>query len=550
MQRVLTQIEERTLADEELSNQLLRFLCNSVAEEDESRELVLPHFSFIWKAVETPTLRLSALSAALNLCQGYEPAQEAVIKQNILPCLEELWPKYDRNMTQVVLRLINIIFPKVKEAETLPPTSLICRLIMATASAPGVGYDQDDFVTCMDALLPILRDCDVQEEIGKSNSKNIIFDLLENTVIRLNSVTTVPKLDEDSDENPHVQASEDEEDDSVEEIVSFATELVAINADIALHWSLDLSTHTLIDEDVQDLIQILKDEFHQDWIKDKRLFRSRAAALMLGNVVQSENIAEVLGKQDGLVGAAVKIIAGGGIDLEVRYGAAGMLRNLAVEKGNKEKFRECGIFDGVRSLLTNTNVELVLAGLKLLRSLLHNSITNCTTFLSSSESENKQILPSLVAVLDTPADPKHQTEAARVVVAIFRTMALQSEEEPSITAQLNILSSHSISSILKLTTNPDPRLKSEAYMTLALLSRSPSGAKSVYSALKTHSEFLGMFKEALERKDDEKGSMAGKDRENVLAMSGFLLRFVEDMDGREREGLKRLFERGRTLPIR
>lgn len=462
-------------------------------------------------------LRLSALSAVLNICQDYEPGQQAAIEVGIFEDLQQILSQHNRMEVQVGMRLLNVLIPKYTEANEELPISLINRAILTTAAAPSVDSDQEDYLTCIEVLLPILQDDKVKQQIGQSDHKLALFDLLENTLIRLHSAITVEDADGPSDD-------EDDDDDSdgaddPEEIAGYATQIVAIAADVALHWKLDFVANLLDDDDVKDLIQILRVEPKQEWNQDARLFRSRAAALILGNIAQNDEISEVLGTEENLIASAISIISTPSLDAEARHATAGLLGNLAIEKNNKQRLRAAGAMYATNILLTEENVEVQLAGLKLLRQLLRDSPDNCEDFLNrvtdhSTLNTCKELLKS------KNLDGRLQTEAGRVFVSLLRTTAMNSTTEVAFDAELAQLAA---ASIVSLGTHPDPRVKSECWMALALLSKFDWGAPPILKAFQEEEITPNILEETLSKTPDAENPTAKQDKDNVLVMLNHLI---------------------------
>src|ERR1700761_8918723 len=135
----------------------------------------------VLRASHVAKLRLAALSTLLNICQDYEPGQIVAAQKGIVSDLESMLSTLDRPEFHVSLQLLSAIFPKLKETGESMSSNMISRCISNIARAPGINYDQDDFITCMDAMIPILQDQNIQETIARSDHKIAILDLLENT---------------------------------------------------------------------------------------------------------------------------------------------------------------------------------------------------------------------------------------------------------------------------------------------------------------------------------------------------------------------------------
>jgi hypothetical protein len=560
LQKVLLGFDETSLKDEVFALQVLRFLCNCVAENDDNRKLVLPYLPFIWKTGhELPKLRVPALSTLLNLCQDYGPGQAAVIQLPLISDLES--SASDMPEKQVLLRLISAIFAKLKENEQPLSSSVIGRMILITANTPRI--DDPDcvvFYSCMDALLPILKDPAVQETLGGSDDRNTILGLLENTVIRLNASkqnppqhNSVSQLEDKGDiDGLSASDSADEQEDvnNFEELTELASELVAIAADIANHWIFTQKLEGSEDDDVQELIDILKSEYRQEWIRDKQHFTSRAAALMLGNFAQSDNVANALGTRHGWIDNIIEIISTPKLNVELRYATAGLVRNLAVTSENRKRLESTTVMQGVEALLSDESVDLRLAGLKLVRLLLRDSPQHCNRFLV----EDLETFQNLLQQSSSASDGRTQTEIGRVLVTLNRTLALHRSavEMATISAVHDLLSDEAaIACILSLHRNPDPRVKSECWLGLAMASSSKDIATQVLRVLKRDDSYPTLLTDVLNEYHRDPAHQ--KDKENILILVNYLAKAAGNAD--DGEVLKMILGQemrssGNALPVR
>jgi hypothetical protein len=497
--------------------------------------------ALVWKASGIPSLRLSALSATLNLCQDYEPGQIAAAQIGILSDVEKLLSTSGRQEIQVSLRFLSAVSSKLNDSGQPLSANLISRCIIVIASAPGIDYDQDDFIACMDAFLPIVRDQTVQEVIGKSDHKAAIFDLLENTIIRLSAKSNTthgkePPREQNREELEESDEEGDDDDDDYaedfEEIMDFASELVAIGAEVALHWEFDSPEQLLKDDDIQDLIQVFHYEYHQPWIRERPLLKSRASALMLGNIAQKDWISNALGSQEKLVSTAIEILLDVTLDHELRHATAGLLRNLAAEKTNKTRLSEANIINSVAILLNDSNLELKLAGLRLLQQLLKDSPANCIAFLAGSSADISafETFQAMIHLNQSAAsDGRLKTELGRVLVSLYRTIALNaSSVDPDTSYKAaNLASTEAISCITALSQHRDPRVISECWIGLTVVSNTKNGAVVVLQTLKEQQNFPKVLREALGQKTGSETPLAQKDKENVLVLVTYLLNLAE-----------------------
>jgi hypothetical protein len=486
----------------------------------------------IWKATTITTLRLSALSAALNLCQDFLPAQGEAISLGVLDELGRLLSNSNRTEVQVALRLLQSLRPVLKDAANGVSEDLISQCIIVTASAPRLNDDPDDFITCLEALMEFLRDSSVQKTIGTGEHKSALLDLVENIEIRvrmLGSATDEENQDPAAiDDDESDESDESSEDGDTDELVNYAAELVGIAGEVALHWDFLNPSSILADEDVQDLINLLQSEWRQLGA-EKRLFTSRAAALMLGNIARTDSICDILGTQETLLKACLDILRAKDINVELRHAVAGLLANLAIEYHNKDRLRETdgGVLTAVCALLETPNDDLRLDGLRLLRHVLRDSKLNCEDFVSATGSPCRKAIEQIAASEDVT--PKIQTEAGRVIIALYRTTAQNTKEGIAKLVEERIQSTElisvtAISLILRLSKSPDPRLKSECWIGLALVSKTKAGATVVLNALKDSKEhYMEMLESALAQDVTPEYPPGAKDKENILLAVNYLL---------------------------
>jgi hypothetical protein len=480
------------------------------------------------------------------------PAQEEAVKLGVLDELGRLLSTSGRSEIQVALRLLQAVRPVLKNTGKTLSADLISRCIVVTSSAPSFDDDQDDFITCMEILMEFLRDPSIQKAIGIGEHKNALLSLLENLVIRLTSISGT--TEEENKDTSSIDRSEDDQssEDDIDELADYAAELAGIAGEVSCYWVFSPPSLLLTDEDVQDLVQVLQSEWKQPWIRDKRLFTSRAAALMLGNIAQTDEICEVIGTRETLLTAILDIVKAEAVGVELRHAVAGFLTNLAIEPHNKERLRATGggVLSSVGALLESRNDYLRLDGLKLLRQVLRDSSQNCEEFVSSAGSACRKSFEEAVKSSED-SNPRLQTEAGRTLVAFYRTIALNGADIAkleSLMVKTELGSISAISLMLRLSQNPDPRLKSECWIGLALVSKTSSRATAVLKALQCpKDDYMETLKLALVQEVPAEYPLAAKDKENVLVLVNYLLENAEFSDQAEKSRLKELWSKHRNI---
>ena len=214
---------------------------------------------------------------------------------------------------------------------------------------------------------------------------------------------------------------------------------------------------------------------------------------MLGNAARSDRAATalLLRSRGEAASAAAAAAARADLDPETRHAAAGLLRNLAVAPANRRKLARLGAWEAARALLADGRERrLREAGCRLLRVLLRDERENCDEFVAGGEgSAFDAFVRALERDLDRAGDAGDHAggvrpvvaEAGRVVVSLCRTVAL-GPDGGDIPAKV-AASSAAARAVLALAAQPELAARSEAFMGLALISRTPAGAATVGLAM-------------------------------------------------------------------
>lgn len=409
--------------------------------------------------------------------------------------------------------------------------------ILAITNAPGATTSQDEFLTCLDALMPILQVEEIQAILAKDISG--CLNLLENCIIRLTGRKRLCSTGLPSIQKLEINRQHDEEEAEVDdieleigELSSHADALVGILAAASFHMNFVDANELLASEEVQDMIRWLSEEWKSGNLdtmgKDGEHIRfARAGALVLGNIATQEWIVNTLVKTNQVVPAAVDAISGSE-DRELLSAAAGLLHNLAIPSTSKPVMQKAGAFRSAAKLLSmkrdgKPDVEVCIAGLKLLRVLLLDSLGNCTSFLVGEDTDAQV---SLVNLLQNKylTDARVMTEAGRALVALHRSLRASIIDRETVPI-LQIL--ESVTAISSLISHPDPRNKSQGWMGLALISRDGQGAKEVYKCLTTSKTgIVDSFKVLLMQKESADQPLLEKDKENALVLLANLMQYL------------------------
>jgi hypothetical protein len=422
-------------------------------------------------------------------------------------------------------------------------------------------YDQDDYLTCMELLLPVLKDEGVQKRTAESDEKLLIFDLLIYHRYRLTNIKSLPpppappvkksstiSAQDDQVEDEDAPNPEETIEETIGELTGHVTTLITINADSTSFWAYPTADSVINDSDITDLIQVLTTSLQPSSFKGIPQYERHAAVLMLGNIAMSDMTAGALGSIAGLTNGIVTILSrtGGDEDVELLHSTLGLARNLVVQKDNKTRLADAGIFKGLDKLLVHNRVEVKVAAQKLLGGLLRDSLQNSQFFLST---DGQSLRDALSKISESEKDNGLvQTETGRIWVAVLRTLALHPVSEPSTSPDaanpLPPIDGAALSAVFGLARHPNPRLKTEAWLGLALASKYPPGADAVVKLAKEEKDFETLLTKTLEGKTDKEGEgeavMAAKDAENGLVLLNHVLTNASDLDRDLREKCKEL----------
>jgi hypothetical protein len=519
--------------DPGLALEVLRYICNSVADVDENRAIVLPCMIDLLDTAGFEELRVAALSAVLNLCQDYEPGPlELVHLDSKIALRFSLFLRNPKRQTiHIVFNLLAIVLPVLDTEKTtrIDYVNLLAESIMVIMDAPGATSSQDDFINCMDSFIPVLRNEFVQDILSKDMSQ--CSNLMENCILRLTGLKRLRVKN-----SPASDEGEDDIEDEIVELGTYADELVGILASIAFSATFKSTTDLLSNDDVQDMIRWLSEEWNTEGAgftkRDSEHIRfARAGALVLGNIATQEWIVKDLLQTNKVVPAAVDAIMGTE-DRELLNAASGLLHNLAIPSSSKEVMQKTGTFKCVTKLLSSKkddkpDVEVCISGLKLLRVLLLDSRANVNYFFLSEDPAAQKALIKLLQDKGV-TDARIRTETGRALVAMHRSLAgprLPTESAQDYDATPLYQIPEATAAIVSLITHPDPRNKSQGWMGLALVSKTRNGAKAVQNGFNTSGEELTtQVEELLAEKDSPDRPMLSKDKDNALVVVANMMR--------------------------
>jgi hypothetical protein len=527
---------------------------------DENREIILAYLPVLITALSQSQLYLSGLSAILNLCRDYPPAQNSAVSLDLLAeVLTNVMNSKDleRNEIHVAIDIFGLLLPAWLTAHKPIDPELPSGAISQTIAAPDIQHSQDDFLTCVDLLVPILQEDVILESLAKKPYRHQTMDLMENAKYRYYGRARLPnQASEDVEVVESASESDDESDDNPQEELAALSKVlgstILIASSAAAFWTIDPSTVST-DDEIADLMTWLtkfwRDPHFNHPFNENYCPESLTASLMLGNLIRSDETADAFARHDDLLSSAIAIVmeASGA---ELKDAAAGLLSNLAVSKGNKDLMRECGAFEAANFLLAKdvqSEGMLVLDGVKLLRRLLRDSINNAIFFLNGGSVQNAadsvkttyqlfadqlQSKQQTAASLETGADQvtaKLETELTLTIVDLLRTVSA-TDDLHIIPAVVSLLTSPAVPQLLdSLINHPDPSTKSKTFLGLGLLAKYPVAAQHLWEVEILHNQKSTLhrllFDEAQAgRPFDEDELFAKENKQNLGMMIGYILK--------------------------
>lgn len=271
----------------------------------------------------------------------------------------------------------------------------------------------------------------------------------------------------------------------------------------------------------------------QGWLSTSDPMKQQAACFMFGNIAVSDAMCVDMVKQGTAKDATRLIIES--LDRDVQYAAAGWLRHLAFPpaKSHKKMLLEANYLQASLTLISaNSDAQLSLAGLSLLRRLLQNSLLACQLLLGSvtdvkytkgAESLSLSMITDTCSRLDpkSPISLPLVEEGARIVIAVARCIVKSGSDENSELAEERrrfFEDENVVESLTKTLRNTNNEVvRADCWFGLALMANCTQGANVVAQHL--GEEGIGPdILDHLMGMQNLKGSKGTKDQEKLQAV--------------------------------
>ncbi|KAK3332298.1 hypothetical protein B0T19DRAFT_415253 [Cercophora scortea] len=496
-----------------LKLQTLRVIGNAAADCDENRARVVQSGQLrntIINFLDDDSLLPFVIPVIFNICVDYEPAQlhvcEVGLSKKLVNILTSSKLSTNQPAFNIAVRILELLVSQDAEPKFANPSTpaLLLNLATSTTSHPTLG----DFTQLCTVALAYLTYEQFQTTLLESNDFPVLQQAFYDSYTRFPTTTATCTTTPD----PAV----------ADQLKQVWNAFVTIFADISAHPSF-VTIHPLDSPVVARLIS---------WLSTPSSFShlQTAACLSLGNLSRSETSSTALAK---LVAPQLSTILSHATAIppspsqttttappaQLLHAALSFLKNLAIPQINKPLLGS-NLFPSTLPTLwttTATQPQVQFAAISLARQLLLNSPTNvsliCAPFPSFPSSPSPSASPSgvisnLHTLLTLSAkidDEPSKTEIARAVCAVCRTLHSPSPSDTSIlpddadwrtkphdkntttsTPRARFYAAHpSIAPTLAslLVQNRFAPLRSEALFVLALMSRSPDGARVALQAL-------------------------------------------------------------------
>jgi hypothetical protein len=501
----------------------------------------------------------------LNMLRDFPPAQSAAATTlNMLDVLvdsrlESIMSNGSRREFQLCLDILLMVLPTWLDLDRPVPSQTVILAIQETLRAPGVEFSQDDFVTCMESLIPVIQEVKgLENALSWAEIKKLVLDIFTSVSTRFFS--RAHELDSwrgrsgVSDEYREVWQQE------LEDFKSLVDSTIVFAGSAASFWPLDINR---LDHD--DALHQLVTWLDRSWRNDgsnEYLLRTvpcpeaRMAAYALGNLMDSDAKAEALAHyQDNRIVIAAVDITVHGRGASLKEAAASLLGNLAVAKENRLCLTNFGSFRAVKALLyvkkpvwnfafdwgeqrSEQRIALIYQGTRLLGLLLRDCPKNILRFLDAGNT-NESSPQRFIAVVEwtmqevqirgaSRLKSKLGAEVMTVLLMILREVpGMKLDAVQNFVLASIITNPHVSSMLLWQADNPDPGIKSRVYMALALLTKDPAAAKTLWTTCLSTPKLGRPTMVTLLRVDNAESSVAGafpdKDHANVAVMVANLL---------------------------
>lgn len=508
----------------DVSQQILRFLANCCSDNNSCRDLVLKDLDKLSTCLKDDQLFDFTVVALNNICDDYDAAFDAALRHNVHEAIASALYKKEPNserqsISMAITLLISLVYRAVSTAKL--PQVLSVSFIDETLVLPLKCPDFDLYVELVEMAIMLFQDEDAQRWIAQRGSMLDILSMLEDIHGKIDRIMS---KQEDAT-TPEVDANADNE---LTVLSKYANEIRSSLCDIAgmpEYRKEKLRGSHFTAETLEKWLA----EWDCDW-------KMHTAALVLGNVTQSDTIATLLVNDFELHHAVTGAIKRTN-DKQVLYACAVLLRNLCLPENNTLVRASVESFIAARKVMLHHEHDkrLFIAGLRLLRQCIRD-FGACQLLILKEPAESKLSLQTLLHFWAEYAedDINFRAEIGRAGVMMYRTC--NRSRCPTVPNLLHILNrgERFIEAMADLTIlGFDTHLEGEGWFGLALAAKLKDGASAVYRALKKMESVDKLAKRIHVKEAHTVQQDAGKTRENARVLAMTLVDVIPDELGED-----------------
>lgn len=374
--------------------------------------------------------------------------------------------------------------------------------------------DWDMYTELLEASIMLFQDEDAQRWIAQQGSMVDMLKILEDAHERMDQAAKIDVIYKNSDDGLEDSKALAKYTDEIRDALCAIAGMTEYREEKTLFGS-----HL-----TAEMLGKWLAEWDCDW-------KMHTAALVLGNVTQSDEIAVTLVNDFELNHAVTSAIERAN-DKQVLYACGVLLRNLVLPEKHALVRASAETFAAARRLMLHEDHDkrLFVSGLRLLRQCIRD-FGACQLLILKSPAEPKLSSHTLTDFLVRygEGDTNLEAEVGRATVTMYRT--LNRSKCPTVSNLLHILSKEQrlIGTMVELVVlGMDTHLEGEGWFGLALASKTEEGAETVYKTLKDQEAVEKLIKRVQTEDGSNIGGDFGKAKENAKVLAATLTNVIPE----------------------
>lgn len=538
----------------ELSKQYLRVIGNSVADNDQNRDVFISIIPKLSHFLDQEPLRQTILAVLLNICNDYEPAQTAAAKSRVDARIAALLAagQIPEEATELATDLLTWTTENLTEAEFQEPLSL---QTFGNILSVAHQFDEDNYHDHVAIIAHYLQQQEFLKKVVDAEIVGDLVDLVLDYESRLEAedieaVLGILSTPKSPDESPS-------EETNILVMVQLINALAAISGSDSFIQT--FHTHSPL---IQKVVSNLR--------HPKPAPFTVLACIILGNVATSDEASTRLVKDMNIHTPILEILSTSQIPA-ILYAAAGLVRHLTFPEGNRTALGDAGLIDICCNLLVKNDPSVRGEAAAIIGKLCTNNLSNIRRVIEDSvpsgltlaqapgigTPNQPKILDHIITQALAPAPPVPSTsmknisiEVGRLIVSILRYLGQTQQNSVDNGLLVHLyqipLIARPVARLVRQRFFAEPR--SEGLLGLGLMAQSNAGASCVRNEIQEDPGLLEAMKElATEGKKEASG--IGRDRQNALVLLHGLTNNGVDGDLEQKEKIANLMTELSTFEI-